>query len=132
LVPSVLLVQDGGPTPAVLSALARYGYRTLVAGGAHSGLAIAGRRELLAVVSTYRLCNRSGVWLFEELKALQPTAMRILAYDDPRLDVDRLVTAGVCHRVVGFPIVPSLLIDVLAGVPETAAVDRTPIVSLPP
>ena len=124
-------MQDGGPTRPVLSALARYGYRTLVAGGAHSGLAIAQRTELLAVVSTYRLSNRSGVWLFEELKGVQPSTMRVLCFDDPRLDIDRLVAARVCHAVVGFPIVPALLIDVLAGVPETAAVDRTPVVSLP-
>ena len=125
-----MLVQPGGAPPALLNSIGRYGFRVVVAASAEAALDVAGRFPFRAVVTTYRLSGRSGVWLFEQVRQLQPNAQRVLVVDDPRLDIARLLKRGICHTWVDAPLQAGRLLDRLAGVPDRAPEEATPVVDL--
>lgn len=125
----VLLVQTGGPDALLLSTLSRYGLRVVVGGSAAAALEIASRVAIRSIVADYRLSDRSGVWLLEQVRAKAPAIQRILVTDEPRLDLERLRDNGVCHGTLRRPFDPGRLLDLLAGVPIRTDLDVTPIVS---
>lgn len=125
----VLVVQEGSASPGLLTGLARYGFRVVVAGGARAGNEIVQRVPLRAVVCAFRLAGRSGIWLLEQVRDLQPRAQRIMIIDDPRIDINRLRANDICHCAVTTPFKPARVLDLLAGVPDLTSMERTPIVS---
>lgn len=125
----MLLVQAGGPGVRLLTALSRYGLRLVVGGNAVAAMEIAARIPLRAIVADYRLPDRSGVWLLQQMRIRHAEVQRVLVADDPRLDVSRLLENGICHAAMAHPFAPDALIDVLAGVPRHADRDDTPIVT---
>ncbi len=86
---------------------------------------------LHAAVAHYRLGDRSGVWLLDQVRSIQPKAQRILVADDPRIDSDRLRLHGIVHSCLPSGFLPARLADALGGVPDSLPVETTPIVSVP-
>lgn len=126
----VLIVQSEGPSAGLLGSLSRYGVRILVGTSAATALEIANTVELRAIVADFRLIDRSGVWLLDQFRIQFPQTQRILSTDEPRIEPNRLVEHQICHMVLRRPYPPSVLLNALAGVPEHAHLDETPIISV--
>jgi len=126
----VMLVQAGGPPGGLLGCLSRYGLRVVVGDSAAAALELVERVPLRAVVADYHLPDRSGVWLLRQVRDRLPGVQRILTVDEPRIDIDRLVSHGICHAGLRRPYDPTTMLDVLAGVPQREEFDETPVVGI--
>jgi DNA-binding NtrC family response regulator len=126
----VLIVERGDPPRGVVGILARYGCGLAVVHDAEAGVELLQRIAVDVIVTRYHLAGRSGVWLLQRAARLQPTAMRVMVSDDPRVDVHRLRRNHVCHASLPFPYRPQMLIELLAGVPTSVTADDSSVVGL--
>jgi DNA-binding NtrC family response regulator len=126
----VMIVEPGDPRAGVVGILARFGCGLIVMHDAESATDLLQRIAIDVVVARYHLPGRSGVWLLQRVARVQPTAMRILAADDPRLDLRRLRRNAICHTVLPYPYRPEQLIESLVGIPSSVTVDDSSVMGL--
>jgi DNA-binding NtrC family response regulator len=126
----VLIVERGDPPAGLVGVLARYGCGLALVHDAESAIAVLQRIVVDVVVTRYHLPDRSGVWLLQRAARMQPTAMRVMVSDDPRVDMIRLRRNYVCHASLSFPYRPQMLIELLAGVPSSVTSDDSSVVGL--
>jgi CheY-like chemotaxis protein len=126
----VLIVEPEDPPAGVVGLLARYGCGLAVVHDAESAIELLKRIAVDVVVARYRLPGRSGVWLMQRAARMQPTAMRVVVGDDPRLDIRRLRRNHVCHASLPFRYRAETLIELLAGVPSSVTADDSSVMGL--
>jgi response regulator RpfG family c-di-GMP phosphodiesterase len=103
--PTVLLVDD---EPSILSALRRLfrpqGWRTLTAEGGEAGLELARHESVDLVVSDMRMPGMDGAQFLQQMRELQPDAVRILltGYADISSTI-AAINGGQIHRYIAKP-----------------------------